>query len=49
MSDLHTQDAKQADRGRWRPPWGTAAAVVLAAFVLSGWVVCVIETMEGWR
>ena len=30
-------------------PWGTAAAVVLAAFVLAGWVVCVIETMEGCR
>ena len=32
-----------------RLPWGTAAAVVLAAFVLAGWVAVVIKTVEGCR
>jgi hypothetical protein len=30
-------------------PWGMAAAVVLAAWLLAAWVACVIETVEGCK
>ena len=30
-------------------PWGTAAAVVIGAYLLAGWVACVVEAVEGCK
>ena len=40
----------EMDREPYRGlPWGTAAAVVLAAFILAAWVAFLLETREGCK